>query len=151
GPQVDPGQTITYSITVNNTGDGAATGVVVTDDAPMGTSLVDGSVMIATNTGGGTPMVTIGNGAGDTSVQVDIDSISAGGQVVITFDVTVNSPPGVSQIVNVALIDLAGTTPLTVTSTVSINPLAIPTLGEWGLIIIVILLAGAGIVMMRRR
>ena len=93
-----PGDTLTYTVTLENLGNIAATGVVFTDIPDANSTLITGSV---TTTSGS---VTKGNSAGDTSVSVNVGSIP-GGQttpVTITFRVIINSPlpAGVTRLVN---------------------------------------------------
>jgi uncharacterized repeat protein (TIGR01451 family) len=91
-----PGDTIRYVITINNTGDGNATGVVFSDTPDVNTALVVGSV--TTNIGS----VTTGNGAGHTSVVVNVGTIPPAGSVTINFNVTVDNPfpSGVLSVLN---------------------------------------------------
>ncbi len=98
--QASPGDTLLYTVTVWNEGTADATGVVFTDAPDPNTTLVIGSV---TTTKGS---VTLGNTPGDTWVQVNIGTLSAGGPasetVTISFQVTINDPlpPGVTRIYN---------------------------------------------------
>ncbi len=91
-----PGDTLRYSITVSNTGNEAATGVVFTDVPDANTTLVVGSV---TTTAG---VVVLGNTAGNPTVEVKIGNIVGGSSAIITFDVRINSPVpvGVTQVSN---------------------------------------------------
>ncbi|AFY82744.1 FlgD immunoglobulin-like domain containing protein [Oscillatoria acuminata] len=85
--QVDPGDTLRYTISLTNTGNSAATGVQLTDTPDVNTTLVVGSV----NPNQGT--VTLGNTPGNTTVDVALGMIAGnGGTATVTFDVTVNSP-----------------------------------------------------------
>ena len=86
------GDTVRYTVVVNNSGTLDATGVVFNSNVDPNTSLIVGSVTTSQGT------VTTGNTAGDTSVAVDIGSIAnGGGSVTITFDVFVNIPVSVTQ------------------------------------------------------
>jgi uncharacterized repeat protein (TIGR01451 family) len=95
--QVDPGDTLRYTVTITNPDDAfdaSATGVAFANAAPANTTLVVGS----TTTTQGT--VTSGNTAGDTSVGVNVGTLPDAGSATITFDVTVDDPlpAGITQI-----------------------------------------------------
>ncbi|MEZ4680896.1 MAG: hypothetical protein R2932_42455 [Caldilineaceae bacterium] len=84
---VNPGDTVRYTVGIQNSGDSAGTAVVFTDTLDSNTTLVVGSV---TTTQGS---VTSGNGGGDSTVGISIGSVVGGGSAVtVTFDVTVNEP-----------------------------------------------------------
>ncbi len=86
---IDPGDTVRYTVTITNSGSGQDTGVIFADTPDSNTTLVVGSVTTTQGT------VTTGNTAGDTTVAVDVGTIAGnGGTVTITFDVTVNDPLG---------------------------------------------------------
>ena len=92
-----PGDTLTYSIVIENTGSQNATGVVFSDIPDANSVLVAGS--IATDRGA----VTTGNGSGDNSVLVNVGTLpGAHASATITFRVRVNStlPPGVAYLSN---------------------------------------------------
>lgn len=88
--QVNPGDTIRYTVVITNSGDRDAANVTFSDTPDPNTTLVVGSVTTTQGT------ITAGNTAGDTAVAVTIGTIpGGGGSVTITFDVTVNNPlPG---------------------------------------------------------
>ena len=90
-----PGDTLNYQITVRNTGNTAATGVVFNDTPDSNTGLVPGSIQTTLGS------VTSGQ-AGTPPVTVDIGTLAAGGQVTISFQVTIQLPlaNGVVQVVN---------------------------------------------------
>ncbi len=46
GQYVSPGQTITYTVTVTNSGEGPLTGIQLTDPLPVGTSAVNGTTQV---------------------------------------------------------------------------------------------------------
>lgn len=95
-----PGDTLLYNVTIINQGNAAATGVVFTDSPDANTTLVVGSVSSSAGT------VTTGNGAGNSSVGVDIGALPGGNaQVDISYEVTINNPlpAGVTQIINQGL------------------------------------------------
>jgi len=96
-----PGDTLLYEVRIVNSGNGAATGVTFSDTPDLNTALVVGSVQTSQGT------VTTGNGAGDTSVAVDIGTIPGGGGAVdISFQVTIDSPlpAGVTRVANQGLV-----------------------------------------------
>src|SRR4029079_2404916 len=84
------------TITISNSGTGAATGVLFNDVPDATTSLVVGSVTTTAGT------VTHANSAGNTSVSVNVGTIAPAATVTITFRVTINSPlpAGVQQVAN---------------------------------------------------
>jgi large repetitive protein len=82
-----PGDTLLYQITIQNIGNGAATGMMFSDVPDSNTKLVVGSAQTSQGT------ITGGNTAGDTSVAVNIGTIPGGGATVtISFLVTINNP-----------------------------------------------------------
>lgn len=98
---VSPGDTLRYTLVLDNIGAAATTNVLI-DDVPDGnTSLVVGSVTTSSGT------VNVGNTAGDTVVQVAIASVAAGETVTITYDTLIDDPlaSGVTEVVNQATFD----------------------------------------------
>ena len=92
-----PGDTLTYSVVIENTGGQNATGVVFNDIPDANSVLIAGSV--TTDLG----VVTLGNGSGDNSILVNVGTLpGAHGSATITFRVKVNSvlPTGVSYLSN---------------------------------------------------
>ena len=91
-----PGDTLLYNITVHNDGNQTAAAVVYDDTPDANTALVAGSV--SSNRG----TIESGNGAGHTSVRVNIGELPAGAQAQISYRVTINSPlpPQVVQVSN---------------------------------------------------
>ena len=85
-----PGDTLEYTITITNSGDAAESAVRFTDTPDPNSSLSVGTVVASQGT------VTMGNNQGDKSILVDIGTLAgAGGQVTITFQVTIHNPlPG---------------------------------------------------------
>lgn len=81
-----PGDTLEYTIILENAGAGAATGVIFTDNPDRNTTLETGSV---TTTQGA---ITSGNRVGDTQVSVAIGAIAALEQVTVTLRVRINDP-----------------------------------------------------------
>ncbi len=96
----NPGDTLLYNVTIRNSGNGAASGLLFTDFPDANTALVVGSVQ--TNRG----TVTRGNSAGNGSVRVDVGTLPGGSSVTVSFRVTINNPlpANVSQVVNSGLI-----------------------------------------------
>ncbi len=78
-------QTIRYTSVIKNSGAATALGVTFTDVPDANSTLSIGSVTTTQGT------VTTGNGAGHTSVLVNIGSLGAGDSVKIYFEVTVNN------------------------------------------------------------
>lgn len=76
-----PGDTVTYSISLQNTGNASATAVVVSDPIPSNTSFK------------GTITATAGSGSFDTvnnRVLFDVGTLAAGASVTLSYQVTVN-------------------------------------------------------------
>ena len=95
------GDTLRYTITIENTGDQDAGDVVLSDTPDANTTLVAGSVTTSQGT------VTTGNTIGDTDVVVSLGEIpGAGGVAQVTFDVTINDPlpAGTTYVENQAII-----------------------------------------------
>ncbi len=93
---VDGGDTLTYTVTLTNSGTADATNVQFTDTPDANTVLVIGSVTTTAGT------VVSGNNGGDTSVTVDVGTLAQGGNVTITFQVQVVDPipAGVTEVAN---------------------------------------------------
>ena len=85
---VSPGDTILYDITIRNTGNADATGVIYSDTPDSNTTLVAGSVQTSVGA------VTGGN-TGTPPVTVNIGNIPVGASVMISYKVKINTPlPG---------------------------------------------------------
>jgi uncharacterized repeat protein (TIGR01451 family)/fimbrial isopeptide formation D2 family protein len=150
---LSPGDTLGYSILVTNTGNADALAVVLTDTPGARTTLVAGSVTTTQGT------VTNGNQAGATSVTVDLGTLVAtSGQATVSFTVRLDNPfpAGVTTVSNQAFItgsnissvpsDNPTTTPPGDPTTNSVTVMvAIPTLSEWGVLILALLLAAAAV------
>ena len=100
---VDPGETLLYTALITNQGSYPALNVSFSDTPDANTTLVAGSVAITSTH---SAAVSVGNTAGDTDVQVDIDQIDSGEVVTITFHVTINEPwpPGAAYVLNQGLV-----------------------------------------------
>jgi uncharacterized repeat protein (TIGR01451 family) len=99
-----PGDTLRYTVTIINSGNSGASGVVFMDIPDENTQLVGGTVVTSRGT------VIIGSLPGDTTVAVDVGIIPGSGEsATITFDVTIDAPlpAGVTQLVNQGTVDSA--------------------------------------------
>jgi uncharacterized repeat protein (TIGR01451 family) len=91
-----PGDTLGYTVTIANPGNGLASGVVYTDTIDANTTLLTGS--LETSSG----VILSGANSGERTVRVNIGALSAGSRVTISYRVTVNDPlpSGVFEVVN---------------------------------------------------
>ncbi|GIP23952.1 DUF11 domain-containing protein [Paenibacillus sp. J22TS3] len=87
-----PGDTITYRITISNTGTASATSAVLTDVIPSGATLVAGSVTVRGTT----------QSAADPNAGISLGTITAGSSVTVTFQIRVTSLPSPPQLSNQA-------------------------------------------------
>ena len=155
---LSPGDVLSYTVVIENTGPVDAQAVVFNDIPDANTTLAAGSVTTSQGT------VTTGNTAGDASVSVDIGTMAVNDMVTVTFDVTINDPlpAGVAQVLNQGDVLGSNFTPIQTddpnpagpsdpTLNLIAPPLAIPTLSEWGFLLMILLLAGAAARMLRRR
>ena len=93
--EADPGDTLHYTVLIENLGSADAQNVVFSDTPDTNAPLVSGSV---TPTQG---VVSEGNGGGDSNVEVDIGVIPVAGSVTVEFDALVGpSSPGVETVSN---------------------------------------------------
>ncbi|MEW5767104.1 MAG: hypothetical protein AB1797_05670, partial [bacterium] len=90
----NPGEVITYTITIRNTGDAPAKDVVVTDPIPEYTTYVSGSI---TGIGGSEAQLP-------DSLRWQLGTVTAGANVVLGFKVRINDPlpPGATKVSNYA-------------------------------------------------
>jgi uncharacterized repeat protein (TIGR01451 family) len=101
GSDVEPGDTITYTLNVDNTGSSQATGVTVTDVLDSNLNYVDGSCGGATcNYDTNTRTITWDVGTLDTGSDIDLtfetvvaDNVTAGTQIFNTATVTADNAP----------------------------------------------------------
>ena len=103
-----PGDTLQYTVTVNNTGGAMSSNDVVTDAIPANTTYVPGSLVVsgaavtdATDTdvgqfSGGTVTGRVGTGATSTTG----GTIAAGGTTTMTFKVTVNAGTAAGTVIS---------------------------------------------------
>jgi uncharacterized repeat protein (TIGR01451 family) len=150
---LSPGDTLVYTIVVTNTGNADALAVVLTDTPGARTTLIAGSVTTTQGT------VTSGNAAGATSVTVDLGTLVAtSGQATVSFTVRLDSPfpAGVTTIANQATVrgsnftDVVSDDPATTPAgdpTVNVVTVTvdIPTVSEWGALLLMLLLAAVAI------
>ncbi|HUP21896.1 MAG TPA: GEVED domain-containing protein [Thermoanaerobaculia bacterium] len=151
GP-TSPGDTLLYTVVVENVGDAPAEGVVFTDTPDPNSDLVVGSVTTSAGT------VVTGNTAGDASVEVDIGTLAAGGSATITFEVVIDPAllSSVTEIVNQGLVAADGLDDVLTDDPAEPGPedptviavvvaatsvLEIPTLSAWGALLLALLLA----------
>jgi uncharacterized repeat protein (TIGR01451 family) len=149
---LSPGDTLLYTIVVTNTGNADALGVVLNDTPGAHTTLVAGSVTTTQGT------VTSGNLAGATTVTVNLGTLPAtSGQATVSFTVRLDNPfpPGVTTISNQAVVsgsnfpNVVSDNPATAppgdptVNVVTIAAIPIPTVSEWGILIMTLLLAVA--------
>jgi hypothetical protein len=148
---VDYGEIVRYTLMVNNAPNvSTALGVMVDSGVDPNAELVVGSV--STDQGS----VTTGNTPGDTDVSVDVGDINAGSTVTIMFDfkVTFGASGGTIECQATA----SGTNFMDVLSDDPAEPgdadptiTAIPTLGQWGIICLSLLMMIGGLLAYRRR
>lgn len=150
----DPGDTLAYTVVLQNSGGAPAAGLNFTDTPDANTALVNGSVSTTAGT------ITSGNGAGETSVGVEVGTLAgAGDTATIVFNVTINDPLpfGVTKVANQGLVsgDLIadtltddpaqpGATDPTRVAVTATQPIAIPTLSAWALLLFLMLLGLLG-------
>ena len=99
-----PGDVLLYQIALTNNGNPDFTGVVLTDAPDENANLVVGSVVVTQGT------VTTGNAGGDTSVEVDVGTITGigttgdSGTVSIIYQVQIPNPLDVTTLTNQAMV-----------------------------------------------
>ncbi len=97
------GDVMLYDVTIVNSGNAAATGVLFNDTPDPNTTLLTGTV---TTSGG---VVVTGNNPGDTSVAVNVGTVPAGfGSVDIKYRVRINNPVEAAQICNQGVVSGTG-------------------------------------------
>lgn len=105
-----PGDTLEYTVVMQNKGNEQAAGIVFQDTPDANTTLVVGSVQTSRGT------VELGNGANQTTVKVTVGTINPNATVTVRFRVKVNDPlpSNVAQVKNQGSIS-GQTTPQTLT------------------------------------
>jgi uncharacterized repeat protein (TIGR01451 family) len=151
-----------YTAVLINSGNGPALGVVFTDNIPQNTTYVSDSITL-----NGTPVSDpYGDADGgfdqaNNRIVVNIGTINAGGQAVISFSVRVNDG-FFGQISNQARVSGTNFTdeltddPRTPAAKDPTNfniapPFAVPTLNEWGFIILLMLTGWVAVYYLRRQ
>ncbi len=115
GDPVVAGGPAQFQIVVDNTGDGTARNVAITDTLPPGLTYTAGTATAAPPTGFSETSVTTGPGAGETTIVWSIADIAAAGSVTIVLPVAVDAPqPDGTVLVNaVSVASDEVTTPVT--------------------------------------
>ena len=105
---VSPGDTLRYTLVINNQGAGDATNIVLEDAPDIHTALVVGSVTSSQGS------IAIGNTPGNTTIEVAVGTMAADTSVTVTYDVVINQPlpSGVTEVVNQALLTSAELPPV---------------------------------------
>ena len=133
-----PGGTVTYTITVTNAGPSPATNIVVSDDLPAGLTLISA-----------TPSQGTCNASDP--VSCNLGTIASGGSATITLSTQVTATSG--TISNTASVtsdqdsDTASSAPIPVGAASDLA--AVPTLSEWALLMMALMLGVAAAVKMR--
>ena len=145
------GSAISYTVTATNTGSAPADGTVVTDTLPA--SLTNVSWNCAATSGAVCPAAT-----GNASLAETIATFPAGSSVVYTITATVPATAPAGPLANTATLTPptggvcdgpGGACDATVTTTVS-APAAVPTLGQWALLLLSVLI-GLSLLVQHRR
>ena len=84
--QAGPGDTLRYTLTIDNNGATAASNVQFSDSPDSNTTLLAGSVITSQGS------VTTGNTAGDTTIGIDGGVLAASASITVMFDVLINDP-----------------------------------------------------------
>jgi len=99
----EPGETITYTVTISNVTPVASTGTTFTDQIPEGTTYIPGTTTLNGTTvedAPGDAMPFSGDGALVNSVGAPVGEIAPDDTATVQFQVSINNPPGVTQIEN---------------------------------------------------
>lgn len=84
--EINPGDTLAYTVVISNAGPGSATGVRYSETLDPNTTLVGGSVSTTKGT------ISTSNANGDTAIIVEIGDMAVAQSVTITFRVRINDP-----------------------------------------------------------
>ncbi|MEZ4683847.1 MAG: VWA domain-containing protein [Caldilineaceae bacterium] len=96
--KVTPGDTLQYTITIRNSGNGAAQQVLLEDTPDPNSSLIVGSVTTSKGT------ILVGNSSGDTQVAVLIGELAIGEEATVIFNVLILEGTGTTLIRNQAFL-----------------------------------------------
>src|SRR3954447_2595789 len=135
---VSVGQTFDYTLTVVDHGPGTATGVTVTDPLPPNFQLISATSTQGSCSGTTTVTCSVGTMLNGATVTITLHGlVTAAGQLNNTATVTINEVDGVISN-NSSIATLAAT----------VNQ--IPTLSEWMLMLLAIMLGFAAVIVMKR-
>lgn len=135
-----PGENIVYTLTATNNGPGDATGVVVTDDLPMGVTYQSNDC---------------GASFTDPTVTWNVGALANGASAVCNVTATVDVASG--DLVNNASVSAGSNDPVPANNTASAQVTVgqpvqeIPTLGTLGIVLLALLLAVTAALALRRR
>jgi uncharacterized repeat protein (TIGR01451 family) len=95
------GDTLLYEITIRNSGNAPATGLLFSDTVDINTRLVPNSVQTSQGT------ILGGNNLGERVVRVALGDLNPAGELVITYRVTINNPlpAGVAEVINQGVVE----------------------------------------------
>jgi uncharacterized repeat protein (TIGR01451 family) len=99
----DPGEAITYTVTISNVNRVASTGTTFTDQIPEGTTYIPGTTTLngtLVDDAPGDVMPFSGDGALVNSVGAPAGEIAPDDTAIVEFQVSINNPPTVTQIEN---------------------------------------------------
>lgn len=160
GEPLRPGETVQYTAVLTNEGRLTAADVTFREDRSPELRLVAGTV---TTTHG---VITSGNDPDDEAVTVDVGDLPQNVDAVITFELLLEELPSGSEIFAQGFLEASNgedlstddpDTPLegddtrTLVGDVILGPVDIPTVGELGLGLLILILASAGLLIVRRR
>ncbi|MEM1176878.1 MAG: hypothetical protein AAGM22_00920 [Acidobacteriota bacterium] len=153
-----PGDTLAYSLRVQNAGDADANDVVLTDPIPFAATLVDGSIFISQGDLLDVDPIVVAIG----TIEGDLDSVSVGFRVRIDDPV----PAGTSGIINQGTVTSAELEPIVTDDPATTEPgdatvvtlpgtppsvIDVPALGRAGLAVLAALMVLAAGAALRRR